>query len=116
MQFIAANPTVHAKAKEPLMGPRAMVLVAATAWCLTFSGGARPLFGYRPEDDTTAHWRDESWVANRVAAWLPTAEESAFDRIGWVYNLLEAQRITRSHKRLMFLLTYDGTSLSGHRC
>ena len=116
MQIIAVTLAVHAKAKEPLMGPRVMLLVAATAWCLTSSAGASPLFEFRSEDDTTAHRRDESWVANRVAAWQPTAEESAFDRIGWVNNLREAQRISRSHKRPMFLFTYDGTSLSGYRC
>jgi hypothetical protein len=116
MQVIAVNLAVHAKAEEPLMGPRVMLLVAATAWCLTCSAGARPLFESRPEDDATARRREESWVANRVAAWQPTAEESAFDRIGWVNNLREAQQISRSNKRPMFLFTYDGTSLSGYRC
>ena len=118
MQIIAVNPTVHAKAEEPLMGPRVMLLVAATAWCLTWGAraSARPLFEFRPGDDPSAVRRDESWVANRVAAWQPTAEESAFDRIAWVNDLREAQRISRSHKRPMFLFTYDGTSLSGYRC
>jgi hypothetical protein len=85
MQIIAVNPAVHAKAEEPLMGPRVMLLVAATAWCLTWGAGAsaRPLFEFRPGDDPSALRRDESWVANRVAAWQPTAEESAFDRIGF---------------------------------
>jgi hypothetical protein len=118
MQIITVTLAVHAKAKEPLMGRRARFVVAATVCCLTWGAGARarPLFESRPGDDTTAHRRDESWVANRVAAWQPTAEESAFDRIGWVNNLREAQRISRSHKRPMFLFTYDGTSLSGYRC
>jgi hypothetical protein len=116
MQIIAVTLAVHAKAKEPLMGPRVTLLVAATAWCLTCGAGAYPLYESRPEDDTTAYGRDESWVANRVAAWQPTAEESAFDRIGWVNDLSEAQRISRAHRRPMFLFTYDGTSLSGYRC
>jgi hypothetical protein len=51
-----------------------------------------------------------------VAAWQPTAEESAFDRIVWVNDLREAERISRANKRPMFLLTYDGASLSGYRC
>jgi hypothetical protein len=95
-----------------------MLLAAATAWCLTWGpgAGARPLFECRPGDDPSAIRRDESWVANRVAAWQPTAEESAFDRIVWVNDLREAQRISRSHKRPIFLFTYDGTSLSGYRC
>jgi hypothetical protein len=93
-----------------------MLLVAVTAWCLTSGASARPLFESRLEDNTAAHRQDESWVANRVAAWQPSAEESAFDRIDWVNNLRDAQRISRSHERPMFLFTYDGTSLSGYRC
>ena len=118
MQIVAVDPAVHANAEEPLMGPRVMLLAAATAWCLTWGpdAGARPLFEGRPGEDPSAIRRDESWVANRVAAWQPTAEEGAFDRIGWVHDLREAQRISRSHKRPMFLFTYDGTSLSGYRC
>jgi hypothetical protein len=116
MQISAVNPAVHAKAEEPLVGPRVMLLAAATAWCLTWGAGARPLFEGRPRDDPSAIRRDESWVANRVAAWQPTTEESAFDRMGWVNDLREAQRISRSHERPMFLFTYDGTSLSGYRC
>jgi hypothetical protein len=118
MQIITVTLAVHAKAKEPLMGPRVNLFVAATALCLTWSGGAgaRPLFECRSGDNPSAIRKDESWVANRVAAWQPTAEESAFDRIGWVNGLGEAQRISRSQKRPMFLFTYDGTSLSGYRC
>ena len=40
MQIIAVNPAVQAKAEEPLMGARVMLLAAATAWCLT-SGAVR---------------------------------------------------------------------------
>jgi hypothetical protein len=87
-------------------------------WCLTWGAGssACPLFECRTGDDPSVIRRDESWVANRVTAWQPTAEESAFDRIGWVNDLREAKQISRSHKRPMFLFTYDGTSLSGYRC
>ena len=31
MQIFAVNPAVHANAEEPLMGPRVMLLAAATA-------------------------------------------------------------------------------------
>jgi hypothetical protein len=116
MQFIAVNPAVHIKAEEPLMEPRMMLLAVATAWCLTWGAGAGPLLDSRPADDPGALGRGESWVANRVAAWQPTAEESAFDRIGWANGLREAQRISRLHTRPIFLFTYDGTSLSGFRC
>ena len=103
-------------AKEPLMGPRVMLLMAATAWCVTWSAGARSLIESQPADDPSALQRDASWVANRVAAWQPTAEESAFDRIGWVNDLREARRLSHLHRRPIFLFTYDGTSLSGYRC
>jgi hypothetical protein len=93
-----------------------MLLAAVTAWCLTGVANGRPLFEWRPGDDPNPLRQDESWVANRVAAWQPTREESAFDRIGWVNGLGDAQRISRAHKRPMFLFTYDGTSLSGYRC
>jgi hypothetical protein len=120
MHNISVNPAVHARAKEPLMAPRVMLLVAATVSCLTLGAGAgadlRPLLESSTGDDTSALRRDDSWVANRVAAWQPTAEESAFDRIGWVNGLREARRLSATHKRPMFLFTYDGTSLSGYRC
>jgi hypothetical protein len=120
MQIVVVGLAVHVKAEEPVMGRRVMFLAAATAWFLTWGAGAGaaagPLFESRRADDLSALGRDESWVANRVAAWQPTAEESAFDRIGWVNDLLEARRFSRSHKRPMFLFTYDGTSFSGYRC
>jgi hypothetical protein len=98
------------------MVPTIMLVVAATGSCLTWDASARPRTECRPGDDPSPVLRDESWVANRVAAWQPTAEESAFDRIKWVNDLRAAERISRSHKRPMFLFTYDGTSLSGYRC
>jgi hypothetical protein len=116
MQIVPVNSAVHAKAKEPLMVPRVMLLVAAAGWCLTGGAGARPSFESGPGDDPSAIRRDESWVARRAQAWQPTALESAFDRIGWVEDLREAEQISRTQKRPMFLFTYDGTSLSGYRC
>ena len=100
------------------MEPRVVLLAAATAWCLSWGtcAVASPLSEGRPAEDPHAIRRDESWVANRVEAWQPTAQESAFDRIRWAKDLREAQRISRLHKRPMFLFTYDGTSLSGYRC
>jgi hypothetical protein len=120
MQITAAIPVVHANAKEPLMEPRVMLQAAAAAcclaWCTGAGAGGHPLCECGQGDNTGATRRDESWVASRVAAWQPTAEERAFDRIAWVNDLREAQRISRSRKRPMFLFTYDGTSLSGYRC
>jgi hypothetical protein len=116
MQIIAVNPAVQSNAEEPLMGSRVMLLVAATAWCLTWVTSGHPRFECRAADAPSAIRRDESWVGKRVAAWQPTAAESVCDRIGWVNHLSEAQRISRAQKLPMFLFTYDGTSLSGYRC
>jgi hypothetical protein len=98
------------------MGSRVMLIAAAAVCCLTYCAGAHPPSELLPGDDSSANRGDESWVASRVAAWQPTAEESAIDRIKWVDGLREAERISRSKKRPMFLFTYDGTSLAGYRC
>jgi hypothetical protein len=93
-----------------------MLFAAASACCVTCCAGARPPFELLPGDDPSAIQRDRSWVVNRVAAWQPTAEECASDRINWASGLREAERISRSQKRPMFLFTYDGSSLAGYRC
>ena len=100
------------------MARRIELLAAGTAWCLMWGtcAVANPLSEGRAAEAPPAIRRDESWVANRARAWQPTAHESAFDRIRWAKDLGEAQRISRLHKRPMFLFTYDGTSLSGYRC
>jgi hypothetical protein len=116
MQFTPDNAVVHAKAEEPPMSPRVMLIAAATACCLSCCAGAPSPAELLPGDDSSAIRRHESWVANRVAAWQPTDDESAIDRINWVDGLREAERISRSKKRPMFLFTYDGTSLAGYRC
>jgi hypothetical protein len=118
MQIIAVNPVGYADEEKPMMGPRVILLAALTACCLTWGAGARTclVFDCWQGDDASATRRDESWVANCVSAWQPTAEESAFHRIGWVNDLREAEQISRSHRRPLFLFTYDGTSLAGYRC
>jgi hypothetical protein len=113
---IAGKSAMPDKAEEALMRPRITFLGAAAAWCLVSGAGAHPPCDCRPGDQTDAVRQDEAWVANRVAAWQPTAEESAFDRVDWVKNLREARHVSRSQKRPMFLFTYDGTSISGYRC
>jgi hypothetical protein len=110
---------MHEKTEEAPMRPGFEFLGAAVAaWCLIWGAGvgAHPPCDCRLGDQPEAIRRDEAWVANRIAAWQPTAEESAFDRIGWVNNLREAGHVSRSQKRPMFLFTYDGASISGYRC
>ena len=67
-------------------------------------------------DDSPAPRKDLSWVQQRVADWQPAKDERAFEDIGWAGGLLEAQRLAKEHGRGIFLFTYDGTSLAGHRC
>ncbi len=56
-----------------------------------------------------------SWVAQRVRAWQPTAEERVFDQIAWVNGLVEAERLAKEHGRPVFLFTHDGHMAVG-RC
>ena len=66
--------------------------------------------------DDSPDAKDLRWVEQRVADWQPTKDERAFEDIGWAGGLLEAQRLAKQHGRGIFLFTYDGTSLAGHRC
>jgi hypothetical protein len=59
---------------------------------------------------------DSSWVDARVKAWQPSKAERAFDEIGWVQNLTEAERLAQEHRRPIFLFTYDGSDLACFRC
>jgi hypothetical protein len=59
---------------------------------------------------------DSAWIDARVAAWQPTKTERAFDEIGWVRNLTEAERLAQEHRRPIFLFTYDGSDLACFRC
>jgi hypothetical protein len=62
-----------------------------------------------PQDELAARVKK---VAEDVA---PTAEEKAFDRIGWAKDLREAERLSRESKRPVFLFTHDGRINTG-RC
>ena len=67
-------------------------------------------------DRARADGPDVSEINRRVEAWQPTEAERAFDRIGWAADLVEARRLSRQHRRPVFLFTYDGASLAGYRC
>ena len=60
--------------------------------------------------------KDLRWVQKRVEDWQPTKQERSFEDIGWAGGLLEAERLAKEHGRGIFLFTYDGSSLAGHRC
>lgn len=90
------------------MKQNAIILAIATCTGITVWGG--------PNSDPAAGKRDAAWVGKRVEAWHPTKEERAFDQIGWARDLREAERLSKQHRRPVFLFTYDGASLSGYRC
>jgi hypothetical protein len=52
--------------------------------------------------------RGPEWVARRVREWQPTAQERAWEKIGWAKDLREAERLAREHRRPVFLFTHDG--------
>ena len=57
----------------------------------------------------------EARVKKVFEAVTPTADEKAFDRIGWARDLREAERLSRESKRPVFLFTHDGRINTG-RC
>ena len=59
---------------------------------------------------------DLSWIEKRVQEWQPTADERRIDRIGWVNNILEAERLAKEHQRPIFLFTFDGPDMARGRC
>ena len=94
--------------------PRAIRLLCAQM-CVGLVGisaalasGTPPSSPHRPKD-----LRE---VQKRVEDWQPTKQERAFEDIGWAGGLLEAERLAKEHGRGIFLFTYDGSSLAGHRC
>ena len=97
---------------------RITVLTLATAFgAAALDGGGDTAFAGRVwGDEPRAAKQDFSWVAKRIEAWQPNAQERAFDQIGWAGNLREALRLGKQHGRPVFLFTYDGASLSCYRC
>ena len=76
---------------------RLIVTAALLALC---GAGARA--GRAPAE------RSPEWVAQRIAAWQPTAQERAWERIGWAKDLHSAERLAREHRRPVFMFTHDG--------
>ena len=59
---------------------------------------------------------DLSWIEKRIQDWQPTADERRIDRVGWVNNILEAERLAKAHGRPVFLFTFDGPNMASGRC
>ena len=55
-----------------------------------------------------------SWTQERVAAWQPSPEERAFDKIGWAKDIRDGLRLAKEHGRPLFLFTYSGSTEREH--
>jgi hypothetical protein len=78
---------------------------------LTVAGSLVALFAASVPDDK--HLVD--WVEKRVRGLQPSRGERKIDQIGWADGILEAEQLARTHKRPVFLFTYDGRIETG-RC
>jgi hypothetical protein len=56
-----------------------------------------------------------AWIDERVKSIQPTADERKFDQIGWVTDILTAQKLAKEHNRPIFLFSHDGRMAQG-RC
>ena len=59
--------------------------------------------------------RSPAWVAQRAAAWQPTADERRWEGIGWAKDIRHALRLAKANNRPVFLFTLDGRMNVG-RC
>jgi hypothetical protein len=79
-----------------------------TAALLLAIGVAGSLTGRAPAEGKVADAALADYVAGRINAWQPTAEERRFDQIGWAPDIRQALRLGRDHHRPVFLFTHDG--------
>jgi hypothetical protein len=56
----------------------------------------------------TGATQDAAWVEQRVREWQPTAQEKAWESIGWTRDIRDAIRLGKEHHRPVFLFTLDG--------
>jgi hypothetical protein len=70
---------------------------------------ATPSMGQPPGQDVVR------LTDRRVAAWQPTKEEKAFDRIGWSTTIESALALAGEHRRPVFLFTHDGRMAIGRQ-
>ena len=82
-----------------------LAIVAGAAWAVAQEKATITI-----ADDDLA-----GWVSKRADDWKPQPGEKRFDEIGWVHNVLDAERLAKEHKRPIFLFTHDGRMNCG-RC
>ena len=58
---------------------------------------------------------DARGVEQRVREWQPMEREKRWEGIGWAPTLRDAERLSREHRRPVFLFTLDG-KMSVGRC
>ena len=58
---------------------------------------------------------DLSWIEKRVDEWKAGPSDRKFDQVGWLTDLLSAQKLAKEHGRPIFLFTHDGRMAIG-RC
>jgi hypothetical protein len=98
------------------MSSNQMLLILATFLFMGWEGFNNAFVPQAAAREPIEGQLDSSWVDARVAAWQPSKAERAFDEIGWVRNLTEAERLAQEHQRPIFLFTYDGSDLACFRC
>jgi hypothetical protein len=98
---------------KPVRGQTSVCLIAAWGLLLVMasSGGAEEPF--TPLD--VADDQLKSWIDHHVEQLQPTEDDRALDNIGWVTEILEAQKLAAQHQRPVFLFTHDGRMAIG-RC
>lgn len=65
--------------------------------------------------ETAEPARDLKWLDKRIQEFQPRAEEKKFDQIGWLTDIVSAEKLAREHNRPIFLFTHDGEMATG-RC
>lgn len=58
---------------------------------------------------------DLKWLDQRIQECQPRPEEKKFDRIGWLTDIVSAEKLAMEHNRPIFLFTHDGEMATG-RC
>ena len=90
---------------------RGLIRRSRALQAVTVAGSMAALFAASMPDDK--HLVD--WVEKRVRGLQPSRGERKIDQIGWADGILEAEQLARTHKRPVFLFTYDGRIETG-RC
>jgi hypothetical protein len=71
--------------------------------------------GKKPVPITVSDTELVAWVDGKVKERMPSAEERAFDDVGWARDISAALALAKKHNRPVFLFTHDGKMNLG-RC